>query len=82
MKTKSSYLIAVILLSLSASNVLAVLRSPYPSKPSLPDDIIFIVEERHDVVRRAARSTQPTAGLSAGAQTKLSQKAQNEYVSH
>ena len=48
MKTKSSIAIAVIFLSIFASNAFAVLRSPYPIKPYPPDRIIIIGEERYD----------------------------------
>jgi hypothetical protein len=51
MKTNSSLVIAVILLSIFASNAFALLRPPYPSKPYPPDHIIIIGEERHDWVR-------------------------------
>ena len=43
MKTNKSLAIAMIALSIFASNAFAVLRSPYPSKPSPPDRIITII---------------------------------------
>jgi hypothetical protein len=59
MKTNSSVAVALILWFLFfASNVFAVLRSPYPSKPSQPDRIILIGEERYDSVRMARASLQ------------------------
>ena len=53
MKTNGSLVMAVILLSIFASNAFALLRPPYPSKPYPPDRIITIIigEERHDWVR-------------------------------
>jgi hypothetical protein len=55
MKTNSSLVMAVIFLSIFASNAFAVLRSPYPSKPYPPDRIIIIGEERHNLVRTTLR---------------------------
>jgi hypothetical protein len=48
MKAKISVLIAVILLSIFASNAFAVLRPTYPTKPYPPDHIIIIGEEGND----------------------------------
>jgi hypothetical protein len=45
MKTNNSLAIAVILLSICASNAFGVLRSPYPRPPSAPDNIIVIGDE-------------------------------------
>jgi len=59
MKTNNSVVVALILwFLLFASNVFAVLRSPYPSKPSQPDRIILIGKDRHDSVRTARASLQ------------------------
>ena len=59
MKTNKSLAIAMIALSIFASNAFAVLRSPYPSKPSPPDRIvtIIIVQDRHDLVRTMHRES-------------------------
>jgi len=57
MKTNYSLAIAVILLSIFASNALGVLRSPYPSKPYPPDTIIVVGEEQHDWVRTTLRGS-------------------------
>jgi hypothetical protein len=43
--------IAMIFLSIFASNAFGVLRSPYPGKPFPPDHIIVIGEEEHDRVQ-------------------------------
>jgi hypothetical protein len=56
MKTNYPLAIAVILLSIFASNALGVLRSPYPGKPYPPDRIIAIGEEEHDRVRPTLRN--------------------------
>ena len=57
MKTNTSLAIAMVVLSIFASNAFAVLRSPYPSKPSPPDHIITIIigQDRHDLVRTTHR---------------------------
>jgi len=60
MKTNTSLVIAMVVLSIFASNAFAVLRSPYPSKPSPPDHIITIIiigQDRHDLVRTTHRGT-------------------------
>jgi hypothetical protein len=52
--------IAMVVLSIFASNAFAVLRSPYPSKPSPPDHIITIIiigQDRHDLVRTTHRES-------------------------
>jgi len=51
MKTNNSLVIAVILLSIHASNAFALIRSPYPRKPSVPDNIVVIADDRHDWIR-------------------------------
>jgi hypothetical protein len=51
MKTNNSMVIAAILLSILASNAFALIRSPYPRKPSAPDNIVVIVDDRHDWIR-------------------------------
>ena len=60
MKTNTSLVIAMVVLSIFASNAFAVLRSPYPSKPSPPDHIITIIiigQDRHDLVRTTHRES-------------------------
>jgi hypothetical protein len=49
----------MIVLSIFASNAFAVLRSPYPSKPSPPDRIITIIigQDRHDLVQATHRES-------------------------
>jgi len=51
MKTIKSSAIALIALSVLASNAFAVVRSPYPRKPTAPDTITIITDDRHDSVR-------------------------------
>jgi hypothetical protein len=48
--------IAMIFLSIFASNAFGVLRSPYPGKPFPPDHIIVIGEEEHDRVQTTLRN--------------------------
>jgi hypothetical protein len=55
MKTIKSLAIAVIALSILASNAFALIRSPYPRKPTAPDTIIIITDDRHDSVRSTVR---------------------------
>ncbi len=57
MKTNYSLAIAVIFLSIFASNALGVIRSPYPGKPYPPDRIIVIGEEQDDWVRTTLRGS-------------------------
>jgi len=59
MKPNNSLVIAMIVLSIFASNAFAVLRSPYPSKPSPPDRIITIIigQDRHDWVGTTHRES-------------------------
>jgi hypothetical protein len=57
MKTIKSSAIALITLSLLASNAFAVIRSPYPRKPTAPDTIIVISDNRHDWVRSTLRAS-------------------------
>ena len=59
MKTNKSLAIAMIAMSIFASNAFAVLRSPYPSKPSPPDRIITIIigQDRHDWVGTTHRKS-------------------------
>ncbi len=57
MKTNNFLAIAVMFLSILASNAFAVLRSPYPSKPYPPDRTIAIGEERHDWARPPFRKS-------------------------
>jgi len=51
MKTNNSLLIAAILLSILTSNAFGLIRSPYPRKPSVPDNIVVIADDRHDWIR-------------------------------
>jgi len=57
MKTTKSLAIALIALSILVSNALAVIRSPYPRKPTAPDTIIIITDDRHDSVRSTVRAS-------------------------
>ena len=59
MKANKSLVIAMIAFSIFASNAFAVLRSPYPSKPSPPDRIVTIIigQDRHDLVRITHRES-------------------------
>jgi hypothetical protein len=57
MKTIKSLAIAVIALSILASNAFALIRSPYPRKPTAPDTIIIITDDRHDSVRSTLRAS-------------------------
>jgi hypothetical protein len=45
MKTIKSSVIALIALSIFASNAFGLIRSPYPRKPTTPDTIIVIIDE-------------------------------------
>jgi hypothetical protein len=55
MKTTKSLAIGVIALSMLASNAFALIKSPYPRKPTAPDTIIVITDDRHDSVRSTVR---------------------------
>jgi hypothetical protein len=57
MKTTKSLAIAVIAMSLLASNAFALIRSPYPRKTSPPDTIIVITDNRQDSVRSTVRAS-------------------------
>jgi hypothetical protein len=57
MKTTKSLAIAVIAMSVLASNAFALFRSPYPRKPTAPDPIIVITNDRHDSVRSTVRTS-------------------------
>jgi len=57
MKTTKSLTIAVIALSMLASNAFALITSPYPRKPTAPDTIIVITDDRHDGVRSTVRAS-------------------------
>jgi hypothetical protein len=46
MKTTKSLAIAVIAMSVLASNAFALFRSPYPRKPTAPDTIIVITDDK------------------------------------
>jgi len=55
MKATKSLAIAVIAMSVLASNAFALFRSPYPLKATAPDTIIVITDDRHDSVRLASK---------------------------
>jgi hypothetical protein len=57
MKTTKSLTIGVIALSMLASNAFALITSPYPRKPTAPDTIIVITDDRHDSVRSTVRAS-------------------------
>jgi len=57
MKTIKSSVIALIALSILASNAFALIRSPYPRKPTAPDTIIVIPDDRYDSVRSTLRAS-------------------------
>jgi hypothetical protein len=57
MKTTKSLAIAMIAMSVLASNAFALIKSPYPSKPTAPDTIIVITDDRHDSVRSTVRAS-------------------------
>jgi len=57
MKTTKSLAIAVIAMSVLASNAFALFRSPYPTKPTAPDTIIAIADDEHDSVRSIVRAS-------------------------
>jgi hypothetical protein len=51
MKTNNSLVIAVISLSIFASNAFALIKSPYPRQASPPDNSIVIADDRHEWVQ-------------------------------
>jgi hypothetical protein len=57
MKTNKCLAIAVIALSILASNAFALIKSPYPRKPAAPDRIIVITDDRHDGIRSTIRAS-------------------------
>ena len=57
MKATKSLAIAVIAMSVLASNAFALFRSPYPLKATAPDTIIVITDDRHDSVRATVRAS-------------------------
>ena len=57
MKTTKSLAIAVIAMSVLASNAFALFRSPYPLKSTAPDTIIVTTDDRHDSVRSTVRAS-------------------------
>jgi hypothetical protein len=57
MKTIKSSAIALIALSILASNAFAVIRSPYPRKSTAPDTITIITGDKHDSVRTTLRAS-------------------------
>jgi len=57
MKATKSLAIAVIALSVLASNAFALFRSPYPLKPTAPDTIIVTTDDGHDSVRSTVRAS-------------------------
>jgi len=56
MKTTKSLTIAVIAMSVLASNAFALFRSPYPLKATAPDTII-VTDNRHDSVRSTVQTS-------------------------
>jgi len=44
-------------MSVLASNAFALIKSPYPPKPTAPDTIIVITDDRHDSVRSTVRAS-------------------------
>jgi hypothetical protein len=57
MKTTKSLAIAVIAMSVLASNAFALIKSPYPRRTSPPDTIIVTTDDRHDSVRSTVRAS-------------------------
>jgi len=57
MKTTKSLAIAVIAMSVLASNAFALFRSPYPLKATAPDTIIVTTDDRHDSIRSTVRAS-------------------------
>jgi hypothetical protein len=57
MKTTKSLAIVAIAMSVLASNAFALLRPPYPTKPTAPDTIIVITYDRHNSVRSTIRAS-------------------------
>jgi hypothetical protein len=59
MKTIRFSAVALIALLVLASNAFAVIRPPYPRKPTAPDTIIIIIitDGRHDSVRSTLPSS-------------------------
>jgi hypothetical protein len=57
MKTTKSLAIGVIALSMLASNAFALIKSPYPRKPTAPDTIIVITDNRHDSLPSTTRAS-------------------------
>jgi hypothetical protein len=57
MKTNYPLAMAMILLSILASNAFGVVRSPYPGKPYSGDTIIVVGEEQDDWVRTTLRGS-------------------------
>jgi hypothetical protein len=57
MKATKCLGIAVIALSILASNAFALIKSPYPRKPTAPATIIVITDDRHDGIRSTVRLT-------------------------
>ena len=57
MKATKSLAIAVIAMSVLASNAFALFRSPYPLKSTAPDTIIVTTDDRHDSVRSTVRAS-------------------------
>jgi hypothetical protein len=57
MKTTKSLAIGVIALSMLASNAFALIKSPYPRKPTAPDTITVITDNRHDGIRSTVQTS-------------------------
>ena len=57
MKATKSLAIAVIAMSVLASNAFALFRSPYPLKATAQDTINVTTDDRHDSVRTTVRAS-------------------------
>jgi len=57
MKATKSLAIAVIAMSVLASNAFALFRSPYPLKSTAPDTIIVTTDDRHDSVSATVQTS-------------------------
>jgi hypothetical protein len=55
MKANSSLALVMIALSIFASNALAVIKPPYPARPSAPDNVVVISEDKRESVHPAVR---------------------------
>jgi hypothetical protein len=57
MKTNNSLVMAVVALSIFASNAFALLKSPYPRRASPPDNSFVIADDRHEWVQATLRTS-------------------------